>query len=107
MLRVRPGVLLVRASFAPTSELMTLDFPTLERPRNAISGTPGTGKCVKSLAESMKRARIRIEIVSSVWGAHGKRRGKISSRKGSSLKAERGFWVHVVFPDRMQPVPDG
>src|SRR5229473_480680 len=45
MLRVRPGVLLVRASFAPTNELMTLDFPTLERPRKAISGTPGGRKC--------------------------------------------------------------
>src|SRR5258706_14982025 len=76
MLRVRPGVLLVRASFAPTSELMTLDLPTLERPRNAISGTPGAGKWVKSLAESINRARIRIETVSSVWVAHGKRRGR-------------------------------
>jgi hypothetical protein len=44
MLRVRPGVLLVRATFAATSELMTLDFPTFDRPRNAISGTPGGGK---------------------------------------------------------------
>src|SRR5450631_275548 len=76
MLRVRPGVLLVRASFVPTSELITLDFPTLERPRKAISGTPGGGKCVKSLADSIKRARIRIQTVSSVWVAHGKRRRK-------------------------------
>src|ERR1700693_2544814 len=76
MLRVRPGVLLVRASFAPTRELITLDFPTFDRPRKAISGTPGEGKCVKSLAESMNRRRIRIPIVSSVWVAHGKRRGR-------------------------------
>src|ERR1700686_2202257 len=73
MLRVRPGVLLVRASFAPTSVLITLDFPTFDRPRKAISGTPGAGKCVKSLADSMNRARIRIQTVSSVWVAHGKR----------------------------------
>ena len=30
---VRPGVELVRATFDPSRELMTLDFPTLERPR--------------------------------------------------------------------------
>src|SRR5271156_25346 len=76
MLRVRPGVLLVRASFAPTSELIRLDLPTFERPRKAISGTLGAGKCVRSLADSMNRARIRIEIVSSVWVASGKRRRK-------------------------------
>src|ERR1700682_2572266 len=79
MLRVRPGVLLVRASFAPTNELITLDFPTFDRPRNAISGTPGAGKCVKSLADSINRARIRIQTVSSVWVANGKRRRRISS----------------------------
>ena len=76
MLRVRPGVLLVRASFAPTSELITLDFPTLERPRKAISGTPGAGKCVKSLADNINRARTRIQTVSSVWVARGKLRGE-------------------------------
>src|SRR3981189_148881 len=82
MLRVRPGVLLVRASFAPTSELITLDLPTLERPRNAISGTPGGGKCVKSLADSINRARIRIQTVSSVWVTHGKRgRRKVRRNK--------------------------
>ena len=37
MLRVRPGVELVRASFVPTSELMTLDFPTFDLPRKATS----------------------------------------------------------------------
>jgi hypothetical protein len=63
MLRVRPGVLLVRASFVPTSELITLDFPTLDRPRKAISGKVGEGKCDKSLADSMKRARIRMQTV--------------------------------------------
>src|SRR5580658_8365984 len=44
MLRVRPGVELVRASLLPTRELITLDFPTFERPRNAISGRLGSGK---------------------------------------------------------------
>jgi len=70
--------LLVRASFLPTSALMTLDLPTLDRPRKAISGTLGGGKWVKSLADSMNRARIRMQTVSSVWVAHGKRGGKIS-----------------------------
>src|ERR1700722_14212916 len=74
MLRVRPGVLLVRANFEPTRELITLDFPTLDRPRNAISGTPGAGNCFKSLAESTNLARIRIQTVSSVGVKHGKRR---------------------------------
>ena len=78
MLRVRPGVLLVRASFAPTSVLIRLDFPT-------FSGTPGGGKCIRSLAESMNRARIRIETVSSVWAAHGKRTEKISWQSRGSL----------------------
>src|SRR5882724_4677059 len=57
MLRVRPGVELVRASLAPTSELITLDLPTLERPRNAISGRVGAGKCETSVAAAMNRAR--------------------------------------------------
>src|ERR1700704_268523 len=90
MLRVRPGGLLVRASFAPSSELITLDFPTLERPRKAISGTPGGGKCVKSLADSINRARIRIQTVSSVWVADGKRR-----RKNKFARKLRKNWRFV------------
>src|SRR5579872_3337775 len=58
MLRVRPGVELVRASFVPTSELITLDLPTFERPRNAISGMLGAGKCAMSVAAARKRERI-------------------------------------------------
>src|ERR1700675_772871 len=81
MLRVRPGVLLVRANFDPTRELITLDFPTFDRPRNAISGTPGAGKCVKSLADSMNRDRIRIQTV-SVFGLRKASAGeKISSQE--------------------------
>jgi hypothetical protein len=38
MARVRPGVELVRAIFAPTNALITLDLPTFERPKKAISG---------------------------------------------------------------------
>src|SRR5208283_4085803 len=101
MLRVRPGVLLVRASFLPTSALITLDFPTFDRPKKAISGTPGKGKCFKSLAGNMNRARIRIQTVSGVWVAHGKRPAEKSLQKINSLKAERTFWFHVLFFDRM------
>src|SRR5207302_7923220 len=57
MLRVRPGVELVRASFVPTSELITLDLPTLDRPRNAISGMDGAGNCAASVAAARNRVR--------------------------------------------------
>src|SRR5260370_17447945 len=97
MLRVGAGGLVVGASFAPSSELITLDLPTLERPRNAISGKLGAGKCVKSLADNINRAMIRIHTVSSVWVAHGKRQRKnISARK--IAKARPDVW----FP---RPVP--
>src|SRR5947209_6575701 len=48
---VRPGVLLTRAMVVPTREFSRLDLPTLERPRKAISGAPGAGKCAASTAE--------------------------------------------------------
>ena len=60
MLRVRPGVELVRASFDPSSELITLDFPTLERPRNATSGRLGAGKWAASVAAARNLARTLI-----------------------------------------------
>src|SRR5580698_2817558 len=55
--RVRPGVELVRATLSPTRELMTLDLPTLERPRKAISGRLGTGNCAASVADARNRER--------------------------------------------------
>src|SRR5579862_6159046 len=60
MLRVRPGVELVRASLVPTRELITLDLPTFERPRNAISGTDGAGNWAASVAAARKRERTLI-----------------------------------------------
>jgi hypothetical protein len=36
---------------------MTLDLPTLERPRKAISGRLGTGNWAASVADAMKRER--------------------------------------------------
>jgi hypothetical protein len=65
-------VLLVRANFVPTRELITLDFPTFDRPRKAISGTLGAGNCDKSLADNMNRAKIRIENSYQCWPADGK-----------------------------------
>jgi len=59
MARVRPGVELVRASFAPTSALITLDLPTFDRPRKAISGSPGEGKCPGSEADNRNCERTR------------------------------------------------
>src|SRR3954468_20842873 len=45
MVCVRPGVLLVRAKpLRPSSALMALDLPTLERPAKAISGGPTGGR---------------------------------------------------------------
>src|SRR5208337_5565212 len=57
MVWVRPGVLLVLAILLPTSELIKLDLPTLERPTKAISGAPGGGNCRGSAAEVTKRVR--------------------------------------------------
>src|ERR1700675_4240904 len=57
--RVRPGVELVRAIFAPTSALITLDLPTFDRPKKAISGRPGRGNWAASVADSKNRERTR------------------------------------------------
>src|SRR3546814_7990381 len=46
---VRPGVLDVRASeFRPVNALSSDDLPTLDRPANAISGTAGSGRKLRS-----------------------------------------------------------
>ena len=52
MALVRPGVDETRAMVVPSNALIRLDLPTLERPRNAISGTEGGGKCDGLVAES-------------------------------------------------------
>ena len=59
MARVRPGVELVRASLLPASELITLDLPTFDRPKKAISGNPGGGKCPGLEADNRNRERTR------------------------------------------------
>src|SRR5215207_2299899 len=56
---VRSGILEVRAKpFSPTSALMRLDLPTLERPAKATSGGPWTGSAARFGAESTKRQGI-------------------------------------------------
>src|SRR5689334_9204269 len=57
--RVRPGVELVFAIFVPSSELMTLDFPTFDRPRNAISGNAAAGNWFTAVAAHRNRERTR------------------------------------------------
>src|SRR5581483_7202102 len=50
--RVRPGVLLTRASLRRRSSALIMeDFPTLERPRKATSATSGGGAPASSAAE--------------------------------------------------------
>src|ERR1039458_8340980 len=64
MVWVRPGVLLVFAILSATSELIRLDLPTLERPRNAISGALGAGNCLGSAADVTKRVKT---FMLSLW----------------------------------------
>src|ERR1700757_177352 len=67
MVRVRPGVALVLAILAPSRELMTLDFPTLERPKKATSGSDAAGNCAASEAALRNRART---FTAPVCGFH-------------------------------------
>src|SRR5579883_2561224 len=48
MSRVFPGVLLVFAMRFPVSELSRVDFPTFDRPTNAISGSVSCGSFLNS-----------------------------------------------------------
>src|SRR5262252_9849938 len=66
MLRVRPGVELVRANLVPTRELITLDLPTFERPKKATSGTDGAGKWEASVAAAMNRDKTLITKCATV-----------------------------------------
>jgi hypothetical protein len=59
MERVRPGVELVFAILVPSRELITLDLPTLDRPRKAISGKAGAGKWPTLVAAIMNLERTR------------------------------------------------
>src|SRR5271168_626900 len=100
MLRVRPGVELVFASFAPTSELITLDFPTFDRPRKATSGNAGAGKCIASVAASINRARTRMSQCAVRWGELASARVKLSPQSQWPLVFD------VLFLDRPELVPE-
>src|SRR4030081_3638414 len=90
MLRVRPGVELVRASLVPTSELITLDFPTFDRPRKAISGNSKAGKCATSVAAARNRVRtLMLQIAMQD--------GKLASRHERPGSSQLSF---VKFPQR-------
>lgn len=59
MLCVLPGVFDVRAKpFRCSKELMSEDFPTFERPRNAISGKPSVVQCSSEKALLMNSAEV-------------------------------------------------
>src|SRR3981081_131910 len=65
--RVRPGVEETFASREPSSELISEDFPTFDRPRNATSGAPyvfaSEGKCATSVADNKKTGFSRMNPV--------------------------------------------
>src|SRR6266853_38048 len=88
LLRVRPGVELVRASFVPTSALITLDLPTLERPRKATSGRLGAGKCDTSVAAARNRARILMSQC-AMSRARLASRAKVARERRSERRAGR------------------
>ena len=74
MLCVRPGVLDVRARpLRWSKELISEDFPTFERPRNAISGRPSSVQCRLSYALLTKSAdKIFMEKLYEQGDVHGK-----------------------------------
>ena len=65
--RVRPGVDDTFASRDPRRELISEDFPTFDRPRNATSGAPNVfasaGKCATSVADNKKTGFSRMNPV--------------------------------------------
>src|SRR3954469_25384886 len=77
IVRVRPGVELTCASFPPASALSREDFPTLDRPANAISGTVGAGNFAGSTADVKNFARTFIK---TLW-----KKLKARNRCGPSL----------------------
>src|SRR6185437_15452389 len=81
MPRVRPGVELVRATLLPNRELMTLDLPTLERPRKAISGGPGAGKWETSVAAATNWANTFTLTVWRFWS-------RVASCPGATLERD-------------------
>src|SRR5581483_1100158 len=97
MERVRPGVELVFATFDPSRELIVLDFPTFDRPKNAISGGPGGGNCRQSDAAvtnwawtfmSSQCPPVQVGVASGTVLVTGVR-GWISTVLGSNVENPR------------------
>src|SRR6267154_1002831 len=82
MERVRPGVELTWASLCPSRELIRLDLPTLDRPRNANSGGPSAGNKAGLVAAAINRASMsfigmeRVTHDSSPYGPEPKSKSK-------------------------------
>src|SRR5579864_8816855 len=110
MERVRPGVELVLAILAPSRELMVLDLPTFERPRNATSGGPGTGKCRGSEAAVTNWACTFTVQVSGFRGEVASR-GKLNAEDTEGTEESKsielqGALVYVFISDRFVFVPE-
>src|SRR6185437_4881644 len=93
MERVRPGVELVLAIFFPSRELITLDLPTLDRPRNATSGKAGAGKWATLVAAVRNREKIRTVLVSTEGG-------EVASAAAQLIEAERTLIFDILVGDR-------
>src|SRR6185437_6295350 len=92
MERVRPGVELVLAIFLPSRELITLDLPTFDRPRNATSGNAGAGKWATLVAAVRNRERTRTVLVSTEGG-------EVASPKRRLIEAERTLIFYILVGD--------
>src|SRR4051812_3010254 len=85
MRRVRPGVRDVRARSEPTSELIRLDLPTLDRPTTAISGKPAGGNSSGLEAEMTNRALDFMGL--GVQARSNRTRGWWSRARGTACTA--------------------
>src|SRR5579871_1569180 len=70
MVRVRPGVELTWAIFCWSRELMRLDFPTLDRPRNANSAGPSLGN-PSGLTAEVRNLAIMVGFIGPQLHLHG------------------------------------
>ena len=87
MLCVRPGVLDVLANpFRCSSELISDDFPTLDLPRNAISGKSPTGQCRRSKALFTNSADLTFICLNYTGLTHGgEKEGSIPQTESSRM----------------------
>src|SRR5690349_12916276 len=98
IVRVRPGVALTCATFAPRRELIRLDLPTLERPRKAISGGPAAGNCSTAVADLMNlvatftHSSYKAASPRSRGGAEAQRTKIKSPPRSAGLCARNGYW---------------